>query len=208
MSKKDVESFIRQRKRSTRSIDEQVQIAHAKWADNVDQDHDGIKRKEIEDELGLSLRYKAGTSLHHLEEIGIVEEFTPPGPPVLVIAEWMNDGEGKVVLGEVDEAAQEGLEALAGEIGSPSSGSGTATAADGGGVTTRSVVASEFDLVPEKVEDYLRATDKPVKVLNRAVEAIEEADGIKIGDDYGEIAFINMPYRYRLTQMAVDLYKQ
>jgi hypothetical protein len=176
------------------------------WDNNIGPDHEGLKRKEIEDALGLSLDHRSKTVLHHLEEIGIVEEFVS-GPPKLAIAEWMDDGDGEIVLGWVDEAAEQGLSALADEIGSPSPDSVAATA-DGSGVTLRSVVASELDLISEKVEDYLRTTSSPVDVLNQAVDAIEETDSLDKGDDYGRIAFINTPYRYRLTQMAVDLYER
>jgi hypothetical protein len=204
MSKADAESFIRQRKRNTRSTDDQVQTSHAMWDGNIDRDHDGLKRKKIEDSLSLSIDHRPKTVLHHLEEIGIVEEFVS-GPPRLAIAEWMDNGNGEIVLGWVGEAAEQGLSALADEIESPKSGSEAATA-DGSGVTLRSVVASELDLIPERVEDYLRTTSSPVDVLNQAVDAIEETDGVGKSDDYGKIAFINTAYRYRLTQMAVDLY--
>lgn len=208
MSQKDIERYIRERKRNARSVDEQVAISHAMWNQGIDPSHDGYKAKEIKDELGLDLDYSAKTSLKHLEEINIVEEFAPPGPEILAIAEWMDDGKGEIVLGRVGEAAEEGLDALASEIESPPSGSRTAAAADGSGVTIRSVVASEFDLVPDKVEDYLRSTDNPVDVLNGAVEAIKDADGIGVSDDYGKIAFIRMPYRYRLTEKVTDLYNR
>lgn len=207
MSKEDTGRAIRSRKSSARSIDEQVEISHAMWENDILPEHDGIKANDIEDRLSLELEFTVRTSLSHLEEIDIVEEFIPPGPETLVIAEWMNGGEGKVVLGEVEEAAVEGLEALHSDLEPTSSESGAATAADGSGVTIRSTVASEFDLVPEKVGEYLRTTDKPVKVLNRAVDAINEEEGIETSDDYGKIAFINMPYRYRLTEWAVELYE-
>lgn len=44
--------------------------------------------------------------------------------------------------------------------------------------------------------------------LNDVGDAIEEADGIEVGDDYGNIGFINMPYRYRLTEKAIELYER
>lgn len=174
------------------------------WEQNVDQDHDGLKRKEIEGELGLTLRYKPRTSLHHLEEIGIVEEFVRR-PETLVIAEWMDDGEGEIVLGRVEEAAQEGLTALADHVESEEPTDKTVAVADGAGSTLQSVIASEMDLIPEEVENYLRSTTEPVEVLNRAVEAIEEDDNLTVGADYGKIVFINTPYRYRLTEMAASL---
>ena len=207
MSKQDVERYIYKRKRNTRSVDEQVDIAHAMWDNGIDQDHDGLKRSEIEAALGLNLSYNVDTSLSHLEDIDIDDEFIPPGPEILVIAEWMDGGEGEIVLGEVEEAAREGIDGLIDDL-EPSGAQSGAAVADGRGATTRSVVASEFDLIPSKLEQYLQATDKPVEVLNRAVEAIEEVDEVDLADSYGKIVFIHMPHRHRLSKKAMDLYEQ
>jgi hypothetical protein len=207
MSKQDVERYIYKRKRNTRSVDEQVDIAHAMWDNGIDQDHDGLKRSEIEAALGLNLSYNVDTSLSHLEDIDIDDEFVPPGPEILVIAEWMDGGEGEIVLGEVEEAAREGIDGLIDDL-EPSGAQSGAAVADGRGATTRSVVASEFDLIPSKLEQYLQATDKPVEVLNRAVEAIEEVDEVDLADSYGKIVFIHMPHRHRLSKKAMDLYEQ
>ncbi|RKD87649.1 hypothetical protein ATJ93_4547 [Halopiger aswanensis] len=176
------------------------------WVNGIGPDHDGLKANEIEDELELDLEYTAKTSLKHLVDVNIVEEFTPSGPSTLVIASWMDGGDGDVVNGNVTEAAEEGLRALADEVSTEPSSDGEAAATDGGGLST--IIADEFDLVIDKVENFLRTTDRPVDVLNQAVEAIEEADGVEVGEDYGEIAFINMPHRFRLTDRAVSLYEQ
>lgn len=207
MSKEEINRLIRSEKRSTESAEEQVLIEYRLWEENILPDHEGIKALEIEDELGLDLEYQARTSLKHLKDLNLVEEFFPPGPEILAIAEWRNDGEGEIVLGEVKEAAIEGLEALANEI-EEESASEAVTVADGSGETVRKILASKFDLVPDKVENYLRTTDDPVDVLNEAVEAIEEAKGVSVSNGYGAIAFIHMPYRYRLTEKAVGIFEK
>lgn len=208
MSEQTIARYIRERKQNTRCIADQIQIAHAMWDSSVTQSHEGIKGNDVETELELDLEYNVRTSLSHLEELGLVEEFVPPGPKTLVIAEWMDNGEGKIINGEVDVAANEGLNALAREIEPGESGGEAATATDGSGTTIRSVLAAEFNLIPDTVEEYLRTTQKPVDVLNRAVDAIEEANDINTSDSYGRIAFINMPYRYRLTEEAAEMYEQ
>jgi len=177
------------------------------WDHGIGPDHEGLKADDIADELSLDLEFQIRTSLGHLEESSIVEEFLPPGPDTLVIAEWKDDGDGEVVNGEVEEAAEEGLEALAELVESSDPASSLETAADGSGTTIRSTVASKFDIVPEKVEEFLRTTDRPLDVLNGAVEAIQETEGVETSDGFGEIVFINMPYRYRLTESAVILYE-
>lgn len=209
MGKTHAEREIRTKKRHTRSVGEQVQIDHAMWDNAIVPNHDGIRAAEIEDRLGLDLTFNPRTSLGHLAEIDMVEEFFPPGPEVLAIAEWMGD-DGEVVLGEVDEAAEEGIEALIDDIrdsDSPEGGDAPAVA-DGGAATLRHVVADTFDLEPEAVEEHLKSTDDQVKALNKAVDSIEETEGFDLGDDYGRIAFINRAYRYRLTDKAIDLYQR
>lgn len=210
MSKQDTLRYIYERKRNTRSVDEQANIAHALWENGIDQNHEGLKRSEIEDALALKLDYTAGTSLSHLEDIDVVEEFCPPGVETLVIARWMTEEneDGEIVLGRVGEAAEEGIDGIIDDLSSVDPQSGATTAADGSGTTIRSVLSSEFDLLPEKVESYLRSTDKPVKVLNRAIEAIKENEGVDVGDDYGEITFINRAHRFRLDTTGIDLYEQ
>ena len=208
MSIEDTESYIHSQKGSTRSVDEQISIANAMRNHKIGPDHDGHKADDVEDELGLDLDFAVRTSLGHLEEIGLVEEFIPPGPETLVIATWRDDGDGEVVNGEVTEAAEEGLDAIADDVASSTPSSGETAATDGSGVTLQGTLAREFDLVPNKVEDFLRTTDRQVDILNGAVEAIEDEDDLEVGDDYGEIIFINMPYRYRLTEKAIRLYER
>lgn len=204
----DTEDYIRRRKRNARSIDDQVTIAHAMWEHGIGPDHEGLKADDVADELGVTLGFAVRTSLRHLGEAGIVEEFLPPGPETLVIAEWRDGGDGEVVNGEVGEAAEEALDALADELEARSAGTGATTAADGSGATLRAVVSEALDVVPDHVEDYLRTTDEPVDVLIDAVGAIEDASGVSIPSGCGELAFINMPYRYRLTPKAVRLYER
>jgi hypothetical protein len=204
----DAEDNIRSRNGSTRSVESQVATAHAMWDHDILPDHDGLKRKDIEDELSLDLDYSTKTTLGHLVDANIVEEFRPPGPEVFVIATWMDEGDGEIVNGSVTEAAEQGLEALTTELESSRSSDGRTATADGSGHTKRSTLVEELDVLPEQVENFLRTTSRQVDVLNDAVEAIEEADDLEVGDDYGEIAFINAPFRYRLTEFAVDLYER
>ena len=206
--REDVEDVIYSQNGSTRSVEDQIAISHQLREGDIGPNHEGLKANEFEDELDLDLDYAVRTSLGHLEDADLIEEFVPPGPSTLVIATWMDDGEGEVVNGNVQEAATEGVEALADDVRSDPSPDSGAAVTDGSGVTRQRALASEFDLVPDKVTEFLLSTDRPVEVLNDAVAALEEVEGIDLGDDYGEIAFINMPYRYRLTPEAVQLYNQ
>lgn len=206
MCRQDVRDLLRDEKRRTESIDDQVAIAHAMWDGDIDQAHDGIKASDLEDELSLDLDYDVRTSLGHLEDVGLVEEYMPPGVGTFAIAEWLDGGDGDIVNGEVEETAREGLEGLRNDLEPVSDADGESAAADGSG-TIVDVVATEFDLLSEGVDEFLRTTDDPVDVLNDAVDAIEDV-GLETNDDYGKIVFVNRAYRYRLTEAAVEVYER
>lgn len=205
MTKADLERYIRARKARTDSIDEQVTIALGMWDTGLDQDHDGVKRADLEDELGLDLQYNVGTSLGHLEEIDVVDTTTPSGPSWYVISERRDT----IINGEVDETAATDIERLITDMqeNDPVDDGDTSAVADGAGVTIRTVVADEFDIMPEAVERFLRKGDQ-VDKLNKAIDAIEAHDNVERSDDYGKIIFRGAAYRYRLTEKAVGLCEQ
>jgi hypothetical protein len=207
MSKEHAEDEIRTEKGNAHSTDEQVEISHGMWDHNVGPAHDGIKRADVEDELGLNLNHKPKTSLKHLVDIDMVEEFRRPGPDTFVIAEWRD--EDAFIMGEVEKAANKAIEALIDHMHNddPIEGDDTPAVADGAGPTIRATVADTFDYEPAAVEEQLRIGD-PLEKLNDAVQAIQEEDDLETRDDYGEIVFINQAYRYRLTPKAVRLYER
>lgn len=206
MTQANIRNYIETQKDNARSTDEQIAIAHAMWDNGVGPQHDGLKRAEIEDELNLDLSHKPKTSLKHLVDIDVVEEFTRPGPDTYVIADWRD--EDAFILGEVTEAAETAIESLIDHMqdDDPVSG-GTDPAVADGGVTVRSVLSTRFDYEPQSVEEQLRIGD-PVDKLNEAVDAIQETEDLETRDDYGEVVFINKAYRYRLSTTAVRLYEQ
>lgn len=206
MAQRHVKAHIHREKGNTRSVEEQVTIAHAMWDHNLTPGNDGIKRNEVEEQLDLDLDYSPRTSLQHLVEAGIVAEFQRPGPNTYVIADWKEDG---IVNGEVEDAAEEGIVALLDHIedNDPVEGDDTPAVADGGVGVVRQVVSEAFDYEPQKVEEHLTTGD-PVDKLNDAVEAIQEHEEISTRDDYGEILFLRPANRYRLSGQAVELYNQ
>lgn len=202
--RKDVEDHLYSHNGSTDSIEDQIAIAHAMWENDISPDHEGLKLDEIEGSLDLELEYDVETSMGHLQDADVTTGGSPPGPDTYVIASWMDDGEGEIVNGRVGEAAEEGNEALAEDVEKDMSPSTGAAAVDGGGKAA--VLADRFDLASDKVPEFLRTTDREVEVLNQAVEAIEEADGVEVGDDYGEIVFLNAPHQHNLSEKAMALY--
>jgi hypothetical protein len=202
MTEDELEEYIRNEKHSAKSVDEQVQITVAMLDEPIGPLHDGVKRADLEAYLGLNLEYNIGTSLSHLEEIGIVEEFLPPGPSGYAISERLDE----IVNGRVGEVVEVDIDRLINHIqdDDPTSSDSDVAVADGGGTTVRSVVANAFDLGPESVEPFLRRGDQ-VEKLNTSIDAIEENEEVERRDGYGRIVFRNAAYRYRLTEWAIEV---
>jgi len=205
MTKEHAERYIRIEKRGTRSVDDQVTISHGKWDQNIGPNDDGLREDEIEDELDLDLDYNVGTSLDHLVEIDVIEEVIPSGPDYYAISERLDD----VINGRVDEVAAEDIEALIDHMqdDDPPEEEETTAVADGGGVTIRSLLSDEFDVLPDTMEHFLRRGDQ-VEKLNTAVETINENEEIEKREDYDEITFRRGAHRYRLTEEQVARYER
>lgn len=203
MTREHAERYILTENRRTLSSEDQVDISHAMWDEDITPTHDGIKSADIEDRLDLDLEYNVDTSIDHLEEADMVEGTAPDGPDFYAISERLDD----IVNGEVDEVAEEDIELVIGHMqeDDPVSGDGTTAIADGGGATVRGVLSDEFDVVPDAMEDFLRDGDQFEK-LNQAVDAIRDHDGVEARDDYGKIVIRRGAFRYTLTPHAVDLY--
>jgi hypothetical protein len=204
MTKDDIANYIRTRKRAKDSIEDQIVIAHALWNENIGPAEAGLKRKEIVPRLGISLDYRPRTSLKHLADIDVIEEYRRPGAPnSYVIATWKSKG---IINGEVAESARDGIEAVIDHMQATDPRTGISAFADGGTGPVRSAVAAALDVSPKMTEQALRNGDW-VRQLNSAVEAIETHSGINTRSNYGKIVFRTPPYRYRLTKRAVMLYQ-
>ena len=155
MAKRHAKDYIQREKRNTHSVDDQVSIAHAMWDHEKLPGEHGVKRSDLEDELRLNLDYNVKTCLRHLEEIDVVEEYREPGPDTYVIADWHDE---TFIMGMVDEAAEEGIESLIDHVQDedPVSSDDTPAVADGAGITLRQVVAEQFDLQSDALEQHLR----------------------------------------------------
>ncbi len=211
-------SYIRERKDHTHSLEDQITVAKAFYRNDVGPDHEGLKRTEVAEQLDVAVQYQLRTILPHLVEISILEEVEPAGPDVFAISERVDE----IVNGQVKEEAERNLEALIEHIDdelqtvqleedaaewsdrdTPVTSPSVALA-DGAGRTIRRILASEFDVNPERVIDFLHSGD-PIDRLNAAVEAIESSEEVTKSEDYGKILFVSPAYRYRLTQSAMDL---
>lgn len=203
-----LESYVQDVNRDHPSVSDQIKLVRALEDAGIGPDHDGLKTSEIETELNLDLDFHIRTVLQNLEAIDVIEKKLPPGPSVYAISESTD----KIVNGHVVEAAEENLEALVDhmddevheiDVDQFEAESGIAVT-DGAGRTIRSLLAEEFDVSLERVEERLRRGD-PVKTLNTAISAIEVSRNARKRDDYGKIRFVNPAYRYRLTEKAVEM---
>ncbi|RQH01342.1 hypothetical protein [Natrarchaeobius oligotrophus] len=213
-----VETYIRERKANTHSIDDQITVARAFYDAGIGPDGESVKRTELLDSLDVDIEYQPQTVLNHLVDVGVLDQTAPSGPDVFAISERLDE----IVNGQVTEEAETNLDALiahiddelqvtslsadAAERDEPQTrASGPSVAiADGAGRTVRSILASEFGIEPERVADFLRSGD-PVDRLNTAVEAIDSSDEVTKSEEYGQIVFVQPAYRYRLTERAMEL---
>ncbi|WP_044956988.1 hypothetical protein [Halarchaeum acidiphilum] len=213
-----VETYIRERKDNTHSVDDQIAVAEAFSEAGIGPDHEGIKRSEMLDVRDIELSYQPRTVLDHLVDIGILSQTAPSGPDVFAISERRD----QIVNGHVTEEAEENVEALiahiddelqpmtlsedAAEFDGVESGMSAPSVAlaDGAGRTVRSILAAEFDVEPEQVTGHLQSGD-PVDRLNTAVEAIESSEEVTKSEDYGQIVFVRPAYRYQLTDRTMSM---
>jgi hypothetical protein len=176
---------------------------------NIGPNHEGLRRSNLESALGISLSHQPKTVLEHLVDIGLVERDPEDFEDLntYAIAEWLgNDGE--IVNGEVEETAEDGLEALIQHMQDtdPSTGNSPAIP-DGGGPTVRSALSNGLGVAPTMIENHLRSGDA-VENLREAVGIIENHPDLSTRSDYGKIIFRNEAYRYRLTNTAIQLYNR
>lgn len=203
-----VESRIREENEELRSTDDQVKLVKALFDADIGPEHKGLKRTELESQLDIELEFTPGTILSHLTDIGLVQRVSPPGPDFYVISERTDE----IINGRVDEEVEQNLEGLITHIDeelhfakrSQFYEGGSIAVTDGAGRTLRSILAEEFDIAPENAESYLRKGDS-LKKLNSAIKAIEQSESITKREEYGQILFVNAPYRYRLTEKAIEL---
>ncbi|WEL22291.1 hypothetical protein [Halorhabdus sp. BNX81] len=213
-----LEAYIRDRNARMPSVDDQVEVATALARDDIGPDHDGIKRAGIVEQFDIDLDFQPNTVLKNLLDIDILEEQRPPGPDIFAISERKDE----IVNGNVTGEAKESLEALIEHIddelhgvelddgaaewsGRDTDSSAPSVAlADGAGRTVRSILATTFNIDPERVVEHLRSGN-PVERLNTAVEAIESSEAVTKSEEYGRIVFVYPTYRYRLSQTAMEL---
>ncbi|MFB1066427.1 hypothetical protein [Natrinema sp. H-ect4] len=213
-----IERYLRQEKPSSRTVANQVEIVTALYENDIGPDHDGIKRSDLSDTVAGSPECRPETALDQLSDVDLVERVTPSGPDIFAISERLDE----IVNGQVTEEAETNIDALIAHIddelqsvelddeaaeldGSRAMAAEPSIAlADGAGRTVRSILATEFDVAPEAVPEYLRS-ESPIDRLNAAIDAIESSREVTQSEEYGRIVFVHQAYRYRLTDRAVEL---
>lgn len=213
-----IERYLRQEQPSSQTVSYQIEIATTLYENDIGPDHDGIKRSDLADRVDGSFEYRPKTALGQLVDAGLVERFTPPGPDIFAISERLDE----VVNSQVSEEVETNIDALiahiddelqsvelndeAAEIDDSRAATTEPSVAlgDGAGRTIRSILATEFEVNPEQVPEYLRS-GSPVERLNAAIDAIESSREVTKSEEYGRIVFIHQAYRYRLTNRAIEL---
>ncbi|WP_424016208.1 winged helix-turn-helix domain-containing protein (plasmid) [Halorientalis pallida] len=200
--------YIRGENPDAETIQDQIAVAKMLYEAGIGPENEGKTTNEIAESIAFS--HSSQTAIQNLVAIDILEESQHPEPSTYVISERRDE----IINGEVEATIEAEMENLIDHmvthmddqlisVDDVHEGDQIALP-DGAGPTIRSILATEFDIQPSDVEDYLREGDR-LKKLNAAVDAIEESEGVQKKDNYGRIVFRRSPRRYRLTEFAVDL---
>jgi hypothetical protein len=207
MSVEKLKETIVEHEDSTRSAEDQAEVAAYLWENDYTPVSDGIKRTELEEELenaDVDIEHSVETCLLNLRDLDFVRRWIN-GPQILVIHDEQGVVNGEPLEEMVEEEQTALIEAIQDED-PPEEGS--ETIADGGEPPTlRKMAAETLDVGASVVETELKAGEMvpdQMEKHRKVVEAIEEADREKNGD-YHALRFIHNPYRYSLTTKAVSI---
>ncbi|WP_276281330.1 hypothetical protein [Halorussus caseinilyticus] len=200
MTLQDLESQIRNDREGIPSLDSLVALALAMYRDAmVPSEDNSLKKKHLDRVYGDVVDVTIDTCLDHLVNINIVDEWVNGGDWLIINErrdEIVNDEDLEVLLRDETERLVDDLEPLA--------------LADGGGdeITRREVVAEALGVGLDEIEEQL-VDDEELwdwrENLETAIEAIEDEETVEKGGDYAPIRVIRNPYRYELTEWAVEL---
>lgn len=202
-------SYLNNANEHAKSIEDQVRLVEFLYEEGITPGNSGLTRNEVSQAVG-EIDYGISTLLGHLEDVGLIEEHQPSGPSTYVVSERL----GQIINGQVEEVVAEDLDALIAHMDdeiydfrTEQFDEGTAVAVpDGAGRTIRQILAAEFDIQPDAVEDYLReGNGDRLERLNRAIKAIEASEEVSKSGEYGKILFRKPAKRYRLTEKAIGL---
>ncbi len=196
----------------TRSMEDQVALARLMYDEGIVAPDKWVSLKDMRDLMEensispFTILYLR-TCVENLREIDVIERRKPPGPDAYVIGERIDE----IINGRVEEYAEEEIESLIRHMDDeieriqtvhidPDDGDGRDVAmTDGSGKTIRNVLAQEFGVPSEDIEEYLRVGNK-ISKLNEAVQAIKQHDELTTEEEYGEILFLTQPYQYSLAR--------
>lgn len=192
--------YIRRQKGGLPSTADLVAFAKAAYNDAlIPSKGNDMKKRHLARVYGDRIDVTMDTCLHHLLDIGIVHRWCNGGEWLIIherLDEIVNDQDLETLIDEETDRLLADLEALA--------------LADGGGsgLTKREVIAEELDVGLDEIGDELQEGDDiwiRREKLEQAINAVEDEDAVEKGGDYAPILVIRNPYRYELTEKAVEL---
>jgi len=167
--------------------------------------------------MGLELDCTLDTAVDNLLDLGLLCAYEPDGPEWYIIRER----DGEFVMGEkkfpaaVQEECSRAIEHIR-SMDAPDDEDGAPAVADGGdpiqtndeGETLREEVASELEIEPGEMEDFLSVGTPQGRrqKLERLVEAIEDSETFAMPDSFDEIKLIHKGYRYHRSKSALSAY--
>ncbi|WP_135825569.1 hypothetical protein [Halorussus ruber] len=208
MTLRDLEDKIRDERGGIPSTDSIAALALTMYLDAmVPTEENSLKKRHIKRVYGDIVEVKIGTCLNHLHEIDIVRRWFNGGRWLVIHDrrdEIVNDEDLEELLEDETDRLLDDLEPLA--------------LADGGtdDLTKREVVAEALGVGLDEIEEEVKKEDLTEdgeiwdwrENLETAIEAIEEEEKVNKGNDYEPIRILRNPYRYELTEKAVEIAEQ
>ncbi|WP_256392809.1 hypothetical protein [Natronoarchaeum rubrum] len=178
------------------SVDDQVALfPFLVWLELTNRDNAltvGPIREHVE-EYGIDLNHNVNTTLGNLHDLGLLARYYPDaGNDAIIVSERLDD----VVFESWEEVTLRDQQALIEHIHEQEE---QLTAwADGGVVPLRRILAVEFDVPPEEVEDHLHTgtIDEQREKLNEAINVVEAHEEVDSRDSYGRVEWLHKGYRY------------
>lgn len=207
MSIKPILKYIRNTHSHHPSLKDQIRVI-VLFGDHETTRDNPLTQREIDalaTTVGVEFDHNLHTSLSNLYDAGLIDRFKKPGPEWYVISERRDE----IVNGEAEAVLDVDREQLITHIQEtdPSSGTAPAETAADGGTTLRGIVAAGLGVEPKGVEPHLRAGDwkDQRERVNRAIEAIEDAEEHECRDSYGRIVLRPRAYRYHIAENVFEI---
>ncbi|WP_156037886.1 hypothetical protein [Haloferax prahovense] len=197
--------------RNRTSVPSQIKIAIWLYERGVTESRDiKLRRKEIEEDLNLTLDTEISTTLENVAKTDAVNLHAPLSGRSFIASDRL-DGLEFRPSEEVIKIVDQEIELLIQDLDTQGPGTPGEVVADGGSegqTSVREVVAESLGVAPSLVESTILGEDDGVERMDKydtAVQAVESSPDVTKGEDYVPIGWRNAAHRYQLSTVGVKL---